>query len=371
MWVPLIGLRYIFDVANVPYRYACLEPHPSRPELLFSVLEDHTNDIPSEVTTSIIVIDTVAKKIHPLLSGTDFYATPKVSPDGKRLAWIQWSHPGMPWEGGEIHVGDINFGDNATTVAEISNHVHVAGSPGKVAAGYASWANNDSLIFTSDESGYANPWKYSQGKASPLFSRPVSEEFCHALWKLNYSPYAVVDEEGKTGLFSAVKDGRDVLYLVDLGGNSEPKLIDTPFVVLDNIRVSSTEKQEIVFTGQKTNEMETIVTCRLTPFGKLEYAVLKSSPWMTVAGVELPTDIVSEPRPITLSIPPNDEPLYTVYYPPHNPKYSGSSIQDEKPPCIVHVHGGPTGLTTQGLFWGKQYFTSRGWAWYVSSLSWG
>ncbi|KAF8970860.1 Alpha/Beta hydrolase protein [Flammula alnicola] len=344
-----------------PYRYACLEPYPSHPHLLVAVLEDHTDNIPSEVVTTLVVIDTTTKKLHPLLSGSDFYAIPRFSPDGKKLAWTQWSHPDMPWEGGEIHIGDVIFGEDKTL--HVENDIRVAGLREKVGTGYPSWANNESLIFTSDESGYVNPWKYHQGQASPLFPEPIPEDFGHAFWQLHYFPYAILDKEGKLGLFSALRDGRDVLYLVDLGGGSQPKLIENPFVVIDNIRTVSLEKQEVVFTGQKTNEKESIVQCTLASLTKLEFTVLKSSAAVKVDGVELPASLISEPQPITLKIPPTHAPLYVVYYPPHNPEYSGSSIEGEKPPCIVNVHGGPTGLATQGLSWAKQYFTSRGWAW--------
>lgn len=271
----------------------------------------------------------------------------------------------MPWEGGEIHVGNITLGANKTL--SVADDTHVAGAPGKVSAVYPSWANNDTLIFTSDESGYINPWKYSQGKAIPLFSQPILQDFGHPLWKLNYFPYAILDKAGEMALFSALKDGRDVLYFVDLDVDSEPRLIDTPFVVIENIRVSSLDKHEIVFSGQKTNEMEAIVKGRLLPSQnfKLNIAVFKSAPAVTIDGAALSSDIISEPQPITLKISPTGDPLYTVYFPPHNPQYSRSSIEGETPPCIVNVHGGPTGCTTQGLSWGKQYFTSRGWAWYV------
>ncbi|KAF9475580.1 alpha/beta-hydrolase [Pholiota conissans] len=346
-----------------PYRYACLEPYPSHPELLIAVLEDHTIDVPAEVVTTLIVIDTNSKEIHPLITGSDFYASPKVSPDGRKLAWIQWSHPDMPWEGGEVHVGDITLGEDSTL--SVTNATHIAGVPGKISAGYPSWANNDTLIFTSDESGYSNPWKYAQGKATPLFAHPISQDFGHAFWQLHYSPYAILDKEGKTGLFTALKDGQDVLYYVDLDSTYEPKILDTPFVVIENVHVSSLDNHEIIFAGQKTNELEAIVACRLVPAEnlQLDFTVLKSSSAVTVNGEVLPSSVVSEPQPITLEISPTGAPLYTVYYPPHNPNYSGSSIKDEKPPCIVDVHGGPTGYTTQGLSWSKQYFTSRGWAW--------
>jgi len=96
---------------------------------------------------------------------------------------------------------------------------------------------------------------------------------------------------------------------------------------------------------------------------KSEFVVLKGVAPVKVDGVPLPSDIISEPQPITLKVAPTNSPLYVVYYPPWNPAYTGSSIEGERPPCIVEVHGGPTGFVGQGLSWSKQYFTSRGWGW--------
>jgi len=169
----------------------------------------------------------------------------------------------------------------------------------------------------------------------------------------------------KIALFTALKDGRDVLYLVDLNGGAQPKPVNSPFVVIDNIRTVSLDRGEIVFTGQKTNEQEAIIQCSIASLANLEFTVLKVAAPVKVGEVQLPSEIISEPQSITLEVQPIKAPLHVVYYPPFNPKYAGSSIAGERPPCIVNVHGGPTGLASQGLTWGKQYFTSRGWAWYA------
>jgi dipeptidyl aminopeptidase/acylaminoacyl peptidase len=328
-----------------------------------SILEDHTIDKPSDVVTTLVVINTDTKSLHPLISGADFYALPRFSPDGNHITWQQWHHPDMPWEGGEVYVADVIANENTLSV---KNEIHVAGVRGKVSAGYPSWRDNDNLIFTSDESGYVNPWKYTNGKASPLFPEPIAEDFGAPFWVLNLSFYALIDKEGKFALFIAATNGRDVLYLVDLDGGSQPKLIQSPFVVIDSIRTISLEREEVVFRGQKTDEKPAIIRCSLSSLTNEEFITLKAAPVVLVDGLPLPRTIISLPQPMTLKIPPNDSPLPVIYYPPFNPEYSGSSIQGEKPPCIVNIHGGPTGLEKQGLNWTIQYFTSRGWGWWIS-----
>ncbi|CAA7263866.1 unnamed protein product [Cyclocybe aegerita] len=342
-----------------PYRYACLEPYPGDPHLLVSVLEDHTIDLPAEIVTTLVIINITKKTIHPLVSGADFYAIPKFSPNGKRIAWVQWFHPDMPWEGGEVHIGDVVVGADGTLA--VANDTLIAGEREKTGAGYPAWASDDRLIFTSDESGFVNPWKFEDGKATPLLPEPIPEDFGHAFWLLHFSPYAILDKEGRTGLFTGLKEGRDVIYLVDLTGGAPPKLIENPYVITESIHTVSRDRQEIVFAAQKIDEKDSIVRCSLTSLGGLEFNILKPALAVVADGIPLPSNIISTPQPITLDV--SGSPLHVVYYPPHNPDYSGSDIEGEKPPCVVNVHGGPTGFTTQGLTWGKQFFTSRGWGW--------
>src|SRR2546430_964814 len=84
-------------------------------ERVFAVREDHTTGAPEAVNT-IVALDVNGKRdAITVASGNDFYSTPKLSPDGERLAWQTWNHPNMPWDGSEIWVGELDREGNVVS----------------------------------------------------------------------------------------------------------------------------------------------------------------------------------------------------------------------------------------------------------------
>jgi hypothetical protein len=123
---------------------------------------------------------------------------------------------------------------------------------------------------------------------------------------------------------------------------------------------------EVVFVGIKVDKATTVVSCRVSfcqGLPRVTFRTLKSTVPSTSLVRRLPLDLIAIPQSKTLLVPPNGELLHVIFYPPTNPAYEASPDPGEKPPCILNVHGGPTGMSTQGLDWKKIYFTSRGWAW--------
>ena len=53
-----------------------------------------------------------------LASGNDFYSSPKLSADGRRLAWLTWNHPNMPWDGTELWVGELDAEGHVSSSSE-------------------------------------------------------------------------------------------------------------------------------------------------------------------------------------------------------------------------------------------------------------
>src|SRR5438105_13230255 len=69
------------------------------------VREDHTTSAAEPVNTVVEVVLDGSRPERVLVAGGDFYAAPRISPDASRLAWLEWHHPNMPWDGPEMWVG--------------------------------------------------------------------------------------------------------------------------------------------------------------------------------------------------------------------------------------------------------------------------
>jgi hypothetical protein len=76
-----------------------------RRNLFYCVREDHS--LSGEPVNTIVRVDLASGKSAIVVSGNDFYSSPRLSPDGSRFAWLTWNHPNMPWDGTEIWVGKL------------------------------------------------------------------------------------------------------------------------------------------------------------------------------------------------------------------------------------------------------------------------
>ncbi|TFK67994.1 alpha/beta-hydrolase [Pluteus cervinus] len=382
--------------SNPTYRFANFDVHPLHPHLLVAIFEDHTIDLPSSVVSTLCVIDTKKKTITDLVKGVDFYATPTFSPgDGKYLAWQQWNHPDMPWQGGEIHAAEVvvDSGEGREVTLEVKDDRHVAGEKKRISAGYPLWINQTTLAFLNDVSGYLNPWVYdvTTNTSRPAFKHPVPLDFGALLWGLNSTPHALVGE--RWGTYTATKNGRNVLLVVDyFDDKREPVQVKVEgegegevgkFVTMWYIRTVDREKGTFVLVaGQVDKELGVVIGKvdidklkegnrghEISGDGSAVKGTLETIYWSSRSKADSrdfknPLDAyISYPIPKTLYVQPDNAPVHVVLYLPFNPKYEGTNTENEKPPCVVHVHGGPNGITTQTLDWSKQYWTSRGWAW--------
>ncbi len=158
------------------YRYADLVAAPG--EGLIGVREDHTD--PADVKNAVVRLSGKAGDAGEVLFGdSDFVAYPRVSPDGKRLAWMAWDHPNMPWDDTTLLVAELTAEGLGATEA-------VAGGVGKSAM-EPKWGADGTLYFISDRSGFWNLYAWADGEARPVL--PSDAEFAGPLWGFGQSNY--------------------------------------------------------------------------------------------------------------------------------------------------------------------------------------
>lgn len=57
-----------------------------------------------------------------LAGGSDFVSAPRLSPDGKQLAWIAWDHPNMPWDDTVLYLADVTSDGSLSNQRKVRHH---------------------------------------------------------------------------------------------------------------------------------------------------------------------------------------------------------------------------------------------------------
>ena len=72
-----------------------------------------------EAVNEIVRIDPGTREVEVLVTGRDFYASPRPSSDGTKLLWLEWDHPNMPWDGTLLKTGTITE-NGLVDIAEVA-----------------------------------------------------------------------------------------------------------------------------------------------------------------------------------------------------------------------------------------------------------
>jgi len=301
--------------------------------LFFCVREDHTGH--REAINTLVSIDLKAENAgKTLVSGNDFYSSPRLSPDGSRLTWLTWSHPNMPWDGTELWVGKLNEGGS------INEAVRVAGAVNE-SIFQPEWSADGTLYFVSDRTGWWNICRWRDNKIEPLW--PMDAEFGQPQWVFASALYGFASE--RRIVCSYTKNGRDYLATLDTLTKTLNN-IELSFTAISQVRVAG---DRVVFIGASSTEPTSVVSLNLAT-KKLE--VLRRSRETAVDAGYL-----ADPRAIEF---PTEGGLtaYGHFYPPRNRDYVAPA--NERPPLVVMSHGGPTSSSSASLKYSIQYWTSRG-----------
>ncbi|CAL9635254.1 hypothetical protein SUDANB176_06195 [Streptomyces sp. enrichment culture] len=309
---------------------------PERGEV-WCVLEEFTGDGPSDVrrVLAAVPLDGSAAEdrgaVRELSDGRHRFVTgPRLSPDGRRVAWLAWDHPRMPWDGTELLVADV-APDGTFRGART-----VAGGPEESVA-QADWTHDGRLLYASDRTGWWN--LYRDGEAIC----PREEEFGGPLWKLGHRWFAPLD-----GGLIAVLHGRGAAALGILDPETG-ELVDAAGPWTEFAPTLAAHGERVVAVGAGPRSAHEVVELD-TRTGRAR--VIGSAHADAVDPAYYP-----EPHSRTFTGPDGRE-IHAHVYPPHHPGYAGPA--DERPPYVIWAHGGPTGRVPLVLDLEIAYFTSRG-----------
>lgn len=283
-------------------------------------------------------IDNELAKVTPqgvevFASGHDFYASPRISSDGKRLAFLTWDFPNMPWDGSTLWLADLKD--------QLHSPQPLAGGRDESVCGIG-W-HKQALYFLSDRTGFWNLYRYASHKIEPLC--PMAAEFGEAAWMFGRPTYTFWGDEQMVCKYTL--EGVDHLGVLDLTTKQfTPEAL--PFTMIQNL---VTFQDKVYFFGASPTLSSALIEYDPKTH---DYVVQKES-----VSSSLGEEWISLPE--RLEFPTHDGKRgYGFYYPPKNPHVTAPS--HERPPLIVKAHGGPTSRTHPIFNPQVQFWTSRGFA---------
>jgi dipeptidyl aminopeptidase/acylaminoacyl peptidase len=274
-------------------------------------------------------------KPRVIAKGHDFYSSPRVSPDGTRLAWLSWDHPRMPWDGTELWCAAL-AADGSVSEPEL-----VAGGEDE-SIFQPEWSPSGVLHFVSDRTGWWNLFRLVDGHVEALHLMDV--EFGLPQWGFGMRRYGFLLQDRIVAIYT--EDGLDRVGLIE---GDTIKQVHTPFDHY-GFALGTCGDQLFVTAGSGSAPMSVVRIDVDTEAVK----VVRSS-----YQIDLDPGLISLPEPIEFATT-DDAVAHAFYYPPRNPGFIGPD--DERPPLVVMSHGGPTGATAADLRLEYQFWTSRGFA---------
>jgi dipeptidyl aminopeptidase/acylaminoacyl peptidase len=271
-------------------------------------------------THRLVAIDLASERHRVLAEGADFYASPALSPDGTRLAWIEWDRPHQPWTQTRLMCSEL------------------AAVPECVASGFSlqqpRFDEQGRLYCLSDAHGFWQPWAEVGDDWAPL---PAAKaDHAAAPWQLGACTWLPTSDQGYLSSWFEAGFGR--LGLCDGQG------------------------QCVDYTGEYTrfralamdaDHLYAIAGSPVQPSAVIAIDRHDHSVRTLAGGYSpLPAEQVSLPHP--LSYPSGGKQVHGFFY--------AAQSDERHPPLVVFIHGGPTSACYPVFDPRIQYWTQRGFA---------
>ncbi len=315
-------------------RYADLLLDTQRGRLL-CVREQHFED-GREAVNTLVEVELADGKVQVLHQGHDFYASPCITRDGRRMAWLSWDHPDMPWDATTLWIAEVGSDGSLWSPRRIAGG-------GQASVFQPQFRHDGVLFFVADFDGWWNLHCWDGADVRCVLSQQA--EFGRPQWQFGESTYGF-DDRGQI-VCSYCVAGRWRLALLDPNaGALEP--LETR---LDDIQALAVKGHRALLVGGSASRCESVVLVDLNR-GSID-VLCESAPTAVAPGY------VSTAHPIAFKTRDGAH-AHAFFYPPCNCDFCAPD--GERPPLIVVSHDGPTSATSPTLRWGIQFWTSRGFA---------
>ena len=315
-------------------RFADLVADPTHRRVL-CVCEDHTTQ-GREPANRLVALDMEGRApMRVLAQGRDFYSSPCPSADGRRLAWLCWDHPAMPWDGCELWCVDLDADGMP------------AGEPVRVAGGtdeslfQPAWSPDGVLHFVSDRSGWWNLYRWRRGSVEDVVR--MDADMGRPQWVFGMSTYAF--ENAQRVVCCYARSGMWQLARIDTARPGVVEDIPSPYSEFAYLRAAP-GFAVMCAGGPRDGETVVRLDCASGRFDELRPGS---------AGTQVPDPSIAE----SIFFPTADGSTgHAFYYAPSGGHYRGPAR--ERPPLVVMSHGGPTSAASSVLNPAVQFWTSRG-----------
>jgi dipeptidyl aminopeptidase/acylaminoacyl peptidase len=278
-----------------------------------------------------------------LVKAADFYMQPAWHPSGQQLAWVEWDHPNMPWDGTRLKLGTL-----AGEPPRLAHQVQVAGGSETMAVQPQFSPDGRWLSYITSSAEWED--LVLQDLTTGMHRTLVSGDgfhLCEPAWVQGTRSYGW-SPDGQKIYYIRNAAGLATLWSVEVESGRSVQVEMAPYTWLSDLSVSP-----------HSGDLAVRASAPAVP-GRILHWDTQEIRWRIEArssSESLPPEYLPAPQPLTWKAP-GGSPVYGLYTPPSSPDFAGHGL----PPAILHVHGGPTSQAVIAHSAEAAYFTSRGYA---------
>jgi len=281
-----------------------------------------------------------------LVQGEDFYMQPAWHPEGRRLAWIAWNHPNMPWDGTWLRVAELEEEHGSWRCKTVET---IAGDEKTPIFQPLFSPDGRYLAYVDESENWWQLWLYDLQTKKKRQLTTVEAEHGLPAWIQGMRTFQF-SADGRSIYVVRNQQAQDRLIKISVESGEEAAVdLDTPYTMLGQICLTQWQNETLLaLIASGANLPPRVITVQEDGTTQI---------WGRAYPEDIPFDRYSPAHPIEWA-GKDGETVHGLYYPPHPLPKAGRGL----PPLIVHIHGGPTSQVKNGFNPRAQYFATRGYA---------